>query len=132
MRFGFTSDQRELAGAVRDILDGELTPAARSSAPEASGRRGSGWKSLADAGVFGLLVPEESGGLGLTELDAILVLEELGRAAVPGPVAETAFVAAPMPASEPAASQWLDGLADGAVAAVAAETGGYLPDADVA
>ncbi len=54
----------------------------------------------------------------------MLVLEELGRAAVPGPVAETAFVCGPL----------LDrpGVADGAVAAVAAETGGYLPDADVA
>ena len=132
MRFGFTFDQRELAGAVRDILEGELTPAARAAAPEASGRRGSVWKSLADAGVFGLLVPEESGGLGLTELDAILVLEEFGRHAVPGPVAETAFAAAPFLASEPAAAAWVEGLADGGVAAVAAETGGYLPDADVA
>src|ERR1700712_799558 len=128
MRFGFTSDQRELAGAVRDILDGELTPAARSSAPEASGRRGSGWKSLAEAGVFGLLVPEEAGGLGLNELDAILVLEELGRAAVPGPVAETAFVAAPLLVG----TEWSQDLAEGAVAGVAAEAGSYLPDADVA
>src|ERR1700712_3378695 len=110
MRFGFTSDQRELAGAVRDILAAELTPSARAAAPDAAGRRGSVWKALSEAGVFGLLVPEESGGLGLTELDAVLVLEELGRAAVPGPVAETAFVAAPLIAAEPAASPWLDGL----------------------
>ena len=132
MRFGFTDDQRELAGAVREILAAELTPSVRASAPDASGRRGSVWKSLSEAGVFGLLVPEEVGGLGLTELDAVLVLEELGRAAVPGPVAETAFVAAPLIASEPAAWEWLEGLADGAVVAVAAESGGYLPDADVA
>ena len=32
----------------------------------------------------------------MTELDAVLVLEELGRAAAPGPVAETAFVAPPL------------------------------------
>lgn len=132
MRFGFTSDQRELAGAVREILAAELTPAARSAGAEAAGRRGSVWKSLSEAGVFGLLVPEDAGGLGLTELDAILVLEELGRAAVPGPVAETAFVAAPLIAAEAAAGKWLEGLADGAVAAVAAESGSYLPDADVA
>jgi alkylation response protein AidB-like acyl-CoA dehydrogenase len=135
MRFGFTSDQRELAGAVREILTAELTAAARASAAdpaESSGRRGPVWKSLSEAGVFGLLVPEAAGGLGMTELDAVLVLEELGRAAVPGLVAETAFVAAPFLAGEPAAGQWLDGLADGAVAASAAEGGAYLPDADVA
>jgi alkylation response protein AidB-like acyl-CoA dehydrogenase len=123
MRFGFTGDQRELAGAVREILAAELTPEARASGAEASGRRGQVWKALADAGVFGLLVPEDAGGLGLTELDSVLVLEELGRAAAPGPIAETAFVCAPV----------LDrpGIADGAVAAVAAE-GDYVADADVA
>ena len=128
MRFGFTSDQRELAGAVREILAAELTPAARAGASEASGRRGGVWKSLADAGVFGLLVPEAAGGLGMTEVDAVLVLEELGRAAVPGPVAETAFVAAPLLAT----STYSEGLAEGAVVGVAAEVGSYLPDADVA
>jgi alkylation response protein AidB-like acyl-CoA dehydrogenase len=132
MRFGFTSDQRELAGAVREILAAELTPDARANAAEASGRRGAVWKSLAEAGVFGLLVPEDAGGLGLSELDAVLVLEELGRAAVPGPVAETAFVAAPLLANESAAAQWQEGLADGAVAAAPGEVGAYLPDADVA
>src|ERR1700712_3815767 len=125
MRFGFTSDQRELAGAVRDILAAELTPSARAAAPDAAGRRGPVWKALSEAGVFGLLVPEEHGGLGLTELDSVLVLEELGQSAAPGPVAETAFICAPLLASRP-------GIADGAIAAVAAETGGYLPDADVA
>ncbi len=37
MRFGFTADQRELAGAVREILASELTPAARASGSEAGG-----------------------------------------------------------------------------------------------
>ena len=34
-----------------------------------------------------MLVPEAAGGLGGTEVDLVLLLEELGRAAVPGPVA---------------------------------------------
>jgi len=46
-------------------------------------------------GVFGMLVPEAAGGLGGTEVDLVLLLEELGRAAVPGPVFETAAVVAP-------------------------------------
>ena len=45
-------------------------------------------------GVFGMLVPESAGGLGGTEVDLVLLLEELGRAAVPGPVFETAAVVA--------------------------------------
>ena len=130
MRFGFTADQRELAGAVREILSAELTPAARASAPEAAGRRGGVWKSLAEAGVFGLLVAEDAGGLGLTELDAILVLEEFGRAAVPGPVAETAFVGAPFVAAE--APSYLEGLADGGVVVGLGERGGYVADGDIA
>jgi alkylation response protein AidB-like acyl-CoA dehydrogenase len=132
MRFGFTDDQRELAGAVREILSAELTADVRATGSQTSGRRGRVWKSLADAGVFGLMVPESAGGLEMNELDAVLVLEELGRAAVPGLVAETAFVAAPFVATEASAAQWLEGLADGAVAISSAEESGYLPDADVA
>jgi alkylation response protein AidB-like acyl-CoA dehydrogenase len=133
MRFGFTDDQRELAGAVREILSAELTADVRATGAETSGRRGGVWKSLSEAGVFGLLVPEELGGLGMNELDAVLVLEELGRAAVPGPIAETAFVAAPFLAAESVGEPYRDGLADGAVAVSAADAAdGYLPDADVA
>ena len=134
MRFAFTDEQRELAGAVRDILAAELDPAARAAAAGPGGgpaRRAGAWKHLAEAGVFGLLVPEEHGGLGMTELDAVLVLEELGRAAVPGPVAETAFVAAPVLAT--ADAQRAAAVAAGDVAAsVLMSPGGFLPDADIA
>jgi alkylation response protein AidB-like acyl-CoA dehydrogenase len=127
VRFAFTEDQRELAAAVRDILDSELDAAAR----EPSARRAGVWKHLADAGVFGLLVPEEQGGLGMTELDAVLVLEELGRAAVPGLVAETAFVAAPVFAA--AGGVRAAALAAGELAvSVQMSPGDFLPDADIA
>ena len=43
-------------------------------------------------GVLGLLVPEAHGGLGLDELDLVLLLEETGRAALPEPLVETAAV----------------------------------------
>ena len=58
-------------------------------------RRHALWNHLAEMGVFGMLVPEAAGGLGGTEVDLVLLLEELGRAAVPGPVLETAAVVAP-------------------------------------
>src|SRR5690606_11796982 len=43
--------------------------------------------------VFGLLVPEDDGGFGLDENSFVPVLEQLGRAAVPLPVAAAVGVA---------------------------------------
>ena len=45
-------------------------------------------------GVVGLLAPPERGGLGLTEVDLVLLIEECGRAAVPEPVVEAVAVLA--------------------------------------
>src|SRR6516165_728256 len=129
MRFGFSEDQLQLTAAVRQLLDGELSPQVRASA-EASARRGALWKALAEQGVFALLVPEEHDGLGLTELDAAGVLEELGRAAAPGPVAETMFIAPRLLSGSP---EQLQALAAGQlVVAVTALPGGYAAHADVA
>ena len=129
MRFGFSEDQLQLTAAVRQLLDGELSPQVRGSA-EAGARRGALWKALAEQGIFALLVPEEHDGLGLTELDAAGVLEELGRAAAPGPVAETAFIAPRLLAGSP---EYLQALAAGQLAvAVTALPGGYAAHADVA
>ncbi len=41
---------------------------------------------LGDTGVFGLVLSEGDGGVGLGFADATIVFEELGRAGVPGPV----------------------------------------------
>ncbi|MGH9093514.1 MAG: acyl-CoA dehydrogenase family protein, partial [Acidimicrobiales bacterium] len=54
------------------------------------------WAVLAELGVTALLVPEVHGGLGLTELELVGVLEEAGWAGVPEPLAETAALAAPL------------------------------------
>lgn len=43
------------------------------------------WKTLAELGVFGLSVPEESGGLGLGLADEVLAFVELGRVPARGP-----------------------------------------------
>lgn len=47
------------------------------------------WEKLTATGAFGMIVPEEHGGMGLNLVDLALVLEEYGRALVPSPVAET-------------------------------------------
>ena len=82
MEFAFTADQRLLQQAVQDFLAGSC-PVARLRAfwDTDTGRSPELWSELAAIGLPGLLVPEAQGGLGLTEIDLVLLLEETGRAA---------------------------------------------------
>ena len=73
----------------------------RAAWTNASGRSGGetsggAWRALGAMGVLGALVPEASGGLGLTELDVVLLAEETGRAALPEPFVEHVLVGAPI------------------------------------
>ncbi len=54
-----------------------------------NGFNGELWRGLAELGAFTLRVPEDACGLGLGLLDASVLMEEVGRRVVPGPVAET-------------------------------------------
>lgn len=62
------------------------------------------WSELASLGTFGIAVPEDSGGVGLNAIDAVLVHEALGAGLVPGPL-----VAATLAAGV------VDGVIDGSV-----------------
>lgn len=97
MHFGFDDDQLAFRDAVRDLLDKQCPPEvvrAAWDAPAGELDRGA-WDQLADMGVLGLLVPEDTdGGLGLDERSLVLLLEEAGRAALPHPLVDTAAVAA--------------------------------------
>ncbi|MCI0338500.1 MAG: acyl-CoA/acyl-ACP dehydrogenase [Acidobacteria bacterium] len=52
------------------------------------------WRAMADQGWMGLIIPEEFGGLGLSPVDLIAVVEEMGRACLPGPFLSTLWAAA--------------------------------------
>jgi alkylation response protein AidB-like acyl-CoA dehydrogenase len=94
MHFAFTEEQLLFQGAVRDLLAKEF-PAEELRAVWSGGPRSSGpWAHLAEMGVPGLVVPSDQGGLGLDEVDLVLLLEETGRVALAEPVVETAAVAA--------------------------------------
>lgn len=102
MRFAFTDEQIAFRDAVRDLLEKECPPGAvRDAWENTTGRSERAWDQLATMGVLGVLVPESSGGLGLTELDLVLLLEETGRAALPEPIVEHAMVAAPLVSDAP-------------------------------
>lgn len=96
MRFAFTEEQLEFARATRDLLAKECTPEhVRAAWSNATGRTERAWTALVEMGVTGVLVPESEGGLGLTEVDLVLLLVESGRCALPEPIVDTALVAAP-------------------------------------
>ncbi|MCC7078608.1 MAG: acyl-CoA/acyl-ACP dehydrogenase [Acidimicrobiia bacterium] len=97
MRFRFTDEQLELRDAVRDLLANEC-PASVVRAAWEGDMSGPDkvWAGLCDMGVVGLMATEAHGGLGLSDLDLTLILTEVGRAAAPGPLVETAVVAVPL------------------------------------
>ena len=61
---------------------------------DASGFSRELWKTFAEMGFSGLLVPEEFGGSGLGCVEAGVVMEEIGRTLMPSPFFGTAVLAA--------------------------------------
>jgi len=134
MDFRFTEDQIAFRDAVRDFLDGECTPARIRSLADSDGAahfRG----AMAELGLNGLVLAEQHGGLGLGEVDAVLVAEECGRAALPGALFDSIAVAGPLlaDASADLAAEWLPRVTAGeATIAVGHPVNPYVPDADIA
>jgi len=97
VEFAFTDDQLAFQDAVRDLLAKECPPSVvRAAWTNVDGRSGGAWRALGEMGVLGALVPEADGGLGLTELDVVLLAEEAGWAALPEPFVEHVLVGAPI------------------------------------
>lgn len=96
MRFAFTEDQLAFRDAVRELLAKECPPTLVREAWAAEGRVGRAWPMLGEMGVLGILAPESAGGLGLTDVDLVLLLEETGYVALPEPIVEHAAVAMPL------------------------------------
>jgi alkylation response protein AidB-like acyl-CoA dehydrogenase len=91
MDLAFTEEQLAIRDAVREALEGECAPSVvRAAWKEPQPQL---WSLLGELGVWGTALPEEAGGLGLGMLDLVLVLEELGRAAFPGPSIEVVAAA---------------------------------------
>jgi acyl-CoA dehydrogenase len=86
MDFSLTSDQNELRALARQILTDVCTPehlkqiGATESATDLAL-----WRTLADAGLVGIGLPESVGGADLGIIETSVVLEEIGRVAAPVP-----------------------------------------------
>jgi alkylation response protein AidB-like acyl-CoA dehydrogenase len=87
------SDQLALRAGIREYLADKWDASRLRSAASGAPLTAEDWKELAGLGVFGLLLPESSGGMGLGLADAAIVFEELGAALVPGPLVPTVLAA---------------------------------------
>jgi alkylation response protein AidB-like acyl-CoA dehydrogenase len=136
MDFRFSDDQLLLQTTVRDFLAKEHTPEVlRKLWQTETGRSRALWKQLAEIGLPGLLVPEEHGGMGLGEVEGVLIHEEAGRAALAEPLIPTGAVGAPLlrEAGGELAARWLPRIAAGeAVVAVSHPATPLVEDAHVA
>ena len=93
MDFTFTEDQLLFQASVRDFLVNEVTPERiRRSWENGSGREAKLWGQLTELGLVGMTVPDEYGGLGMTELDFVLMAQECGYVARPESLVHTAMV----------------------------------------
>src|SRR2546427_5164669 len=84
-----------LRASAREFLGKECSPkVVRKLMESADGYDAALWKKIADLGWTALGIPEQYGGVG-TFLDLIVVLEETGRALLPGPFFSTMGLAVP-------------------------------------
>src|SRR5438132_7093329 len=95
MEFAFSEEQEMLRRSARDFLAKECTPKVVRRLMESEDGYDAGlWKRMAELGWTALGIPEQYGGVG-TFLDLVVVLEEAGRALLPGPLFATMGLAVP-------------------------------------
>ncbi|MEO3781734.1 acyl-CoA dehydrogenase family protein [Actinocorallia sp. B10E7] len=135
MRLILTTEQRELAEAVRSFL-ASAAPIARvrqiAEGEESYDRKT--WERLAgELGVTGLAIPEEYGGEGAGHAEVAVVLEELGAALTPVPYFASSVLAAEALLAlgdEEAKREYLPGIAAGTTVATLAFGEGVTASAD--
>jgi len=94
MQFGLTETQETLKKSVREFLNAECPMAVVRKLIETESAFDAGlWSKIAAQGWTGLLIPEEYGGYGMGMVEMAVVLEEMGRALLPGPYLSTTLLA---------------------------------------
>jgi len=123
MDFDFTDDQASLRDAVQRWVDKGFAFERRHAIAKAGGRTRDVYRELAELGLTGLAVPADHGGLGFGAVEAMVVMEELGRGLVNAPYGAAALVAPALLAQGDAALQcaWLPRIADGSALVILAQ-----------
>jgi len=115
MDFEFTDDQLSLRDAVARWVDKGFTFERRHGIAKQGGGTRDVYGELAELGLTGLAVHESHGGMGFGAIEAMVVMEELGRGLVNAPYASAALVAPCVlaKASADVQSAWLPRIASG-------------------
>ncbi|MDB5898244.1 MAG: Butyryl-CoA dehydrogenase (Short-chain-acyl-CoA dehydrogenase)-like protein [Ramlibacter sp.] len=123
MDFNFSDEQEQLRDAVRKWVERSYTFERRQGITKAGGFDRAAYNELAELGLAGLYVSEEHGGMGMGPVEAMVVLEELGRGIVLEPLAQTLVASGVLGAYAPQAVQaeWLPRVASGAALVVLAQ-----------
>ena len=97
MDFTFSEEQTMFAETARTLFSDTCTPEHWRKLMEAGEAFDPArWNAIVETGLSGLLLPEEAGGLGLSETDFALIAQEAGYVALPEPLVESAGVAMPL------------------------------------
>ena len=90
MDFGFSQEQEMLRATARKFFENECkSEFVRARMEEPAGVTDEFWKKLGEQGWLGLVYPEDFGGTGLGFVDLTVLMEEMGRAVMPGPFFST-------------------------------------------
>ncbi len=123
MAIAITEDHQALGATVADLArKRSLREATHAMLEESKETLPEAWGEIAELGWLGLHLPEAHGGSGFGLEELVVVVEELGRRAAPGPFVPTVIASAVIAAvgDEATCAAQLPGLADGSrVGAVA-------------
>src|SRR5215472_1361665 len=126
MDIGFTQGQELLRDSARRFLESECTTGfVRQRMAEPAAVTDEFWRKLAEQGWLGIVYPEEDGGSGLGLVDLVVLMEEMGRAVMPGPFVATVLLggsAIRAAGSTAQRRQYLPRIADGSLKATLAVT----------
>src|SRR5713101_1947972 len=86
MNFGFNDEQELLRITARKFFENEVgSDTVRRLMETPEGMTPELWTKLAEQGWLGLVFPDQYDGMGLGLVDLVVLMEEMGRAVVPGP-----------------------------------------------
>ena len=90
MDFDFTEEQKILSKTARDFLESHCPSSfVLEMEEDEKGYTEELWRGMAELGWMALIIPEEYEGVGGSFLDLVVMLEEMGRACLPGPFFST-------------------------------------------
>lgn len=135
MDFSFSDEQQAIQRLARQILGDGATHERLRHVERSGGARFDRdlWRSVIEAGLLGIAIPEAYGGSGLGFIELALIIEQVGRTTAPVPLLETTVLGAEPVAAFGSASQkdaLLPAVAQGELIMTAALVDGGAETAD--